>query len=294
MVPPQLPNYQYAVPTAQLIEVDSHNGASHDVVDRGSHKYSHVVNNDVYKSKNNNITVDRESEKNSCQFEDWDYVYRNLESQGYSKDLGERGDILSPSSSRRAQEMRKVKPSNLEDAMNNLTVSNRPQKMSEALKKQEYERTKLNEITKVDKQTSPTSSYENLTSQDTFKKQSSKANTLTNTTKNRIPSKEIVPSASSGTEKTFQNPKKTKEERLTKPKSIELKEPDKWDCPYCTFFNETSKDICVMCSRSRYPVVDRPIEIGGAECRNCTLVNPKNAKICQACSKSLDDSATYI
>lgn len=29
-------------------------------------------------------------------YESWDYVYRNLESQGYNKDLGERGNILSP------------------------------------------------------------------------------------------------------------------------------------------------------------------------------------------------------
>lgn len=29
-------------------------------------------------------------------FESWDYVFRNLESQGYNKDLGERGNILSP------------------------------------------------------------------------------------------------------------------------------------------------------------------------------------------------------
>lgn len=29
-------------------------------------------------------------------FESWDYVFRNLESQGYSKDLGDRGNVLSP------------------------------------------------------------------------------------------------------------------------------------------------------------------------------------------------------
>lgn len=46
------------------------------------------------------LTSSKAKEDGTGTFESWDYVFRNLESQGYSKDLGERPNILSPSPER--------------------------------------------------------------------------------------------------------------------------------------------------------------------------------------------------
>lgn len=163
----------YVVPTAKLIEVDSHNGPSYDVIDKVRPRNVEAIHNDLYKTaKNNNEVVgnlvDRESEKNGSEFEDWDYVYRNLENQGYSKDLGERGDVLSP---KQPKEIKRVKATNLDEALNNLIVTERPLKMSEPLKKIDQQKKNMSvEVIRIEKEPSPPSSYENLTTDD-IKKQ---------------------------------------------------------------------------------------------------------------------------
>jgi hypothetical protein len=57
-------------------------------------------NTSLQKVQSQPLTSGKAKEDGSGTFESWDYVFRNLESQGYSKDLGERPDILSPSPER--------------------------------------------------------------------------------------------------------------------------------------------------------------------------------------------------
>lgn len=53
-------------------------------------------NTTLQKVQSQPLTSAKAKEDGTGTFESWDYVFRNLESQGYSKDLGERPDILSP------------------------------------------------------------------------------------------------------------------------------------------------------------------------------------------------------
>jgi spermatogenesis-associated protein 2 len=56
----------------------------------------------LQKAESQQLASGKTREDGTGAFESWDYVFRNLESQGYSKDLGERPDILSPSPERMA------------------------------------------------------------------------------------------------------------------------------------------------------------------------------------------------
>ncbi|XP_047740218.1 uncharacterized protein LOC108670104 isoform X2 [Hyalella azteca] len=69
-----------------------------------------------------------------------------------------------------------------------------------------------------------------------------------------------------------------------------------WSCVACTFQNETSSNICEMCSKSRPHVSGpiKPLETGGRECQQCTLINEKTAIICSACNLPLESCPTYI
>lgn len=257
------------VPTGQLIELEPQ---GYDTVDTSRQQRQHK-NNDLYAHKNNsNVIVNNvESSDKEETFENWDYVYRNLESQGYSKDLGERGDILSALETERNRQ-RKLKATNLDEAMNNLTVSDRPLKINEALEKykeNDRDRRKQEETTKKHSNTTPTSSYENLS----------------HTNKTKPITKQKVTKEKTKTIKI--DAKKAKTTADTKC------EVNKWQCNHCTYLNEECRDICEMCSKSRV-IVDQRMEIGGAQCPKCTLVNPRDSTNCQACEESLKDSPTYI
>lgn len=126
-------NYGCMVPTGQLIELDavpascSNNDLQqmHSTTDSSSSvlvprtvrhlqnhqtkKVSHDKPQDVFPklpenppslylsdSSKTEQTSHRSKDEVTGTFESWDYVFRNLESQGYNKDLGERPDILSP------------------------------------------------------------------------------------------------------------------------------------------------------------------------------------------------------
>ncbi|RZC36551.1 tamozhennic [Asbolus verrucosus] len=258
------PVYGYTVPTGQLIELDSHHNGGYDMVDRPPNNLRMTRNSLTnHESKKNNETkTHNKEEKDDAHFEDWDYVYRNLESQGYSKDLGERGDILSPPASHK-----KAKQTNLDDAMHGLKVSERPLKLGDAPEKYESKA----ELPKkaAERKPSPSSSYENLAEAKKPQKAVNKAKTLPAKEKN-------VNSAHEGSRTLEQ-----------------VKRKDRWECKACTYLNEHQKDICEMCSKSRV-VVEQQMEIGGPQCSKCTLVNSKDTKVCQACGASLKDSPTYI
>lgn len=283
--------YQQVVPTAKLIEVESHNGAFDMVDSKSSHKSRNFESpiNDYYKTKTNNEIINNligpaSDQKDSL--EDWDYVYRNLESQGYSKDLGERGDLLSPNSLR-YKEPKKVKATNLDETLNNVVISNRSAKTTESFNRKSTDRRKNDDIVLVDKENSSASSYDNLQVEE-MKKQNKPS--TSNSIKAKTLPKEMCNNV---TDKIPQN----KDDRLSKKKqnvSSPVNLGVKWQCKACTFLNDSGVDICDICCKSRVVTTEPPMEIGGAECPKCTLVNPKNRKVCQACNGSLENSPTYI
>ncbi|CAG9820947.1 unnamed protein product [Phaedon cochleariae] len=278
------------VPTAKLIEI-GHNGPSSDVVDhRSEHKsrHSEFLHNDLYKTRNGNQAkyhAEETPEKSDSQFEDWEYVYKNLESQGYTKDLGERGDVLSPDSLRQLREIKKSKGTNIDEALNHLNIDDRI-RVNDVDKRVESEK-KKEAATKIDKQISPSSSYDNVAHS---KKQLQKTNLVMNYVKAKTLPKEKI-SVENKSQCTTPSTSKLKDDKSNKKKSGKVSDDreanTKWQCKACTLLNQQGKDICEMCGKSRIIAVEQPMEVGGAECTKCTLVNPKNAKDCLACDTSL-------
>ncbi|XP_044746002.1 protein tamozhennic [Coccinella septempunctata] len=278
------------VPIAQLIEVEPQN--NYDVVDRPGHSRStqRLYNmGDMYANYNGVDLMgrdNRDSDKTDSQFEDWDYVYKKLETQGYNKDLGERGDVLSlgldgrtkmdsksSDKKKKEKEPKKSKLSSFEISMNNLTLSNKSKQNT--LDKTSKQRKTSDSKSQVD--VSPASSYDNLSPND--KKQSAKISKLS-VSKSKLDNADKSVS-------TKQTPKPLKKEE--KPKT----ESSDWHCKTCTFLNKSTRNICKMCSKSRCNV-EEEIEVGGPECENCTLVNTREAKVCQACGESLENSPTRV
>jgi len=83
----------------------------------------------------------------------------------------------------------------------------------------------------------------------------------------------------------------------------------KWSCESCTYLNSADQKICEICSKSREPksyraslvdnmetrqqmqhVRDREVGRNSNECSKCTLVNTPSAKVCEACGASLGRS----
>jgi spermatogenesis-associated protein 2 len=61
------------------------------------HPQPHSYNTSLEIVESQPLTSGKAKEDGTGTYESWDYVFRNLESQGYSKDLGARPDVLSPS-----------------------------------------------------------------------------------------------------------------------------------------------------------------------------------------------------
>ncbi|CAG9864253.1 unnamed protein product [Phyllotreta striolata] len=241
------PEYSYipmaTVPTAKLIEIDSNR--SHDTVDHPKPPAERRQTKRPTENNYNNTVKNGLDANKDSQLKDWEYVYNSLESQGYTKDLGERGDILSPDSSKQTDDFKTIKQTNLDEAVRQ-TFHDRPLKVS-----------------------------------DTPKKPQKSPNDCKAVSKDKAAS-----------EKTLEKDKSARKKLLSK--LTNEGKPGKWECKACTFINDTSKDICEMCSKSRIIKDETPIEIGGAECSQCTLVNSKNNDKCEACGLSLVGSPTYI
>ncbi|XP_069682149.1 protein tamozhennic isoform X1 [Periplaneta americana] len=195
--PAAVQNYNCPVPTGQLIELDAAppqssssetqqtysatESASSVLIPRSVRHHQQTVplkkNNErqqdsyrtevpparnysasLQKAESQPLTSGKAKEDGTGTFESWDYVFRNLESQGYSKDLGERPDILSPSPERmirnhsedvrnsRQQQQQQQPPAvkdleetlmelRLEEFHKVLPAEHRPLKINEALQK---------------------------------------------------------------------------------------------------------------------------------------------------------------
>lgn len=286
-------NYVCSIPTGQLIELEP-TPVSYDTVDSSrSRLHADSYNNVSPDNSKAPVLNNVESDKDDG-FETWDYVYRNLESQGYSKDMGERGDVLALAHDRTKNSTRKVKATNLDEVINNLDIKSRPLKINEALEKyKENERPLRKESSVRNEEIS--SSYENLSV--TEDKKHSKSSLSKISAKSKLSVKDKLPSLTSSlsklTQSKSQEAKRTKAFQEQEKNQVEGTASNKWECKACTFLNDQSKDICDMCSKSKV-MVDQQMEIGGSQCPACTLVNPRSAKQCQACNESLKNSPTYI
>ncbi|XP_076234113.1 PUB and ZnF_RBZ domain-containing protein tamozhennic isoform X2 [Calliopsis andreniformis] len=229
-------------------------------------------------------------------YESWDFVYRNLESLGYSKDLGDREDILH----RREHDSRTGKQKSFKQNDDEKYSAHR-------FEKKKSGKLDANEIESFI--TNGRHHHDTLP----FKKKSSSFD-LTDSNKYHVDTpSENHPSAHDKEKKhgsqtlPIQRSHRSSDQisKIAETlKSIELSHSEKknarddeskWNCATCTYLNSFSREICEMCGKSRHKGnEDKPLASGGKECPQCTLVNEKNVSNCDACNASLKDSPTYI
>ncbi|KAG7210768.1 hypothetical protein KM043_012262 [Ampulex compressa] len=307
-----MPAYAARVPTGRLIELDMpvpvtnyekvHNR-------KAPHRIPDLDEVDLYRRQSSdgdhydNGKGDKRSAKSTgniekANYDTWDFVYRNLESLGYSKDLGEREDILH----KRELDTRLSKQKSSKHNDNEEKYGSHHSEKKRAL------RADVNDV-----ESSMTNGRNVYHETLPFKKKSSSFD-LSETNK-CVDGFAEAAFSTHGKEKkhssqTLPMPRSHKSsDQITKIadalKSLEVYESkslqekregsSRWNCGTCTFLNPADKEICEMCGKSRRKGnEDKPLASGGKECPKCTLVNEKNVSICDACGTSLKDSPTYI
>lgn len=213
------------------------------------------------------------NDKSASQMADlsWDYVYQVLEKQGYSKDLGERGDLLT----------KKMKSDRLTKTM---SMPNKGANSAVKTAKKNEEMRKSDMF----------SSLELLKSRDDLFPSSSKLPEIKiSTVVVGIQKNDEIKPASKISASPVNAIKQPVESKITKKGDVSVNTT--WSCLFCTYLNKVNVDVCEMCSRSKARGSEvEPLVSGGRECPTCTLVNEKDAEQCSACNCSLKGSPTYI
>lgn len=304
-----MPGYT-RVPTGRLIELDMPvSVANYDKLHNRKmpHRISNLEEIDFYRRQSNDGDhydcgrIDKKSakssnEKNNC--DSWDFVYRNLESLGYSKDLGDREDILHKREFDSRLNKQKSFKQNDRDEIHSI----------HRFEKRKSGRTDMNEI-----DSSITNGRHHHHDTLPFKKKSSSFDLMDSNRYQDISSESHLSSYNKEKKHGSQTLPIQRSHRSVDQivkiadtlKNLELSQTEteneikngsmNWNCATCTYLNSSSKEICEMCGKSRHKGnEDKPLASGGKECPRCTLVNEKNVSICDACGISLKDSPTYI
>ncbi|XP_043258309.1 uncharacterized protein LOC122400749 [Colletes gigas] len=296
------------VPTGRLIEVDMPvSVANYDKLHNRKTRIPDMDEVDFYRKQSSDGDhydygkVDTKSAKSITDrndYDSWDFVYRNLESLGYSKDLGDREDILHKREcDSRTSKQKSLKQGDSDEKYNTYRFE-----------KRRNGRTDANEI---DSSMTNGRHYHHDTLP--FKKKSSSFD-LTDSNRYRVDTSPEGHSSSHNKDKKhgsqtlpIQRSHRSSDqiakivdslknlELSHSRKGDELRDGNKWNCATCTYLNPLSREICEMCGKSRHKGnEDKPLASGGKECPKCTLVNEKNVSICDVCGASLKDSPTYI
>lgn len=305
-----LPAYAARVPTGRLIELDVPSSVAnyekmHALRKPMSHRISDLDEVDFYKRQSSDgdhyevgKTTDRKtaSRSNSSAgrdgYDTWDFVYRNLESLGYYKDLDDRDDVLQH---KKELDSIRAKHKTLRQVENEDKFSAHKMEKRKSgcrIEANEIDSSETNGKNHQDilpfkkKSSSFDLSDSNRYNTDAYnrdKKHNSQTLPIPRTHKSSDQIAKIADSL-----KNFdiaQMNKQKKEEEGEK----------RWNCATCTYLNMPDRDICEICAKSRCKGnEDKPLASGGKECPKCTLVNEKNVSICDACHTSLKDSPTYI
>lgn len=306
-----LPAYAARVPTGRLIELDipasvANCDKTHALRKSMSHRISDLDEVDFYRrqssdgdhyehGKTDKKTASRSNSSTGRDgYDTWDFVYRNLESLGYYKDLDDRDDVLQH---KKELDSIRAKHKIFRQAENEDKYSTHrleKKKSGGRIETNEIDSSETNDKNHQDilpfkkKSSSFDLSDSNRYSTDAYtrdKKHNSQTLPIPRTHKS---SDQIAKIADSFKNLDIVQMNKQKKEG-------EEKEEKRWNCATCTYLNMPDQDICEMCAKSRCKGnEDKPLASGGKECPKCTLVNEKNVSICEACHTSLKDSPTYI
>lgn len=308
----KVPTYTTRVPTGRLIEIDT----PIPVVNyEKSHSRRSLLKNadadevNLYRRQTSNsdhceyAKVEKKLAKPASTIErdtldSWDFVYRNLESLGYSKDLGDREDVLHKKeqldSRGSRQKLSKFPLNEYED-----------QQILHRFEKRKGTRSNVNEADKTTINSQTNRHEEKALSEK--KKSSELPDSSTLLADSALDKQYIIHENNRKYSQTLPSrhgycfselakvTDSCKNLRLSRKSNQHDEIMDRWSCSTCTFLNMPEKEICEMCGKSKYKGnEDKPLASGGKECPQCTLVNEKNVTICDACGASLKDSPTYI
>ncbi|XP_015114892.1 uncharacterized protein LOC107039657 [Diachasma alloeum] len=264
------PLYATRLPTERLIEIEPPLSVVN--FDKPIYRKSHreeEIDHSRRNPEDDYSRVERRPMKTSTSLDSapndsWDYVYRSLDNVRYSKDVGEREDIL---------------------------------KKREKIKREKHSSFETEEKTSKDKKRFS----KGFSEDNCFKKKGSvdlldlDLRDSSGQSEERMSIQEKIRKFSQGQPKNYQKVVESVKNLTIGSKEERKGRDDKWDCSTCTYLNSADRDICEMCNKSRRKGnEDKPLASGGKECPKCTLVNEKDADKCEACFTSLKDSPTYI
>nr|XP_012234036.1 PREDICTED: uncharacterized protein LOC105678903 [Linepithema humile] len=314
-----LPAYAARVPTGRLIELDmptsvtNHDKAHTPRKPLVSQRISDMDEVDFYprQSSDNdyyeynkadrkatgksNIRVDGSKTDG---YDAWDFVYRNLESLGYYKDLDDRDDVLlrhkKESDTNRASKHKALRQAENEDKYgahrfdkkrSGRADSNEFEIATDSKDHQDLLPFKK-KSSSFDLSDANSCSMADAYNRDT--RHNSQTLPISRTHKSADQIARITDSF-----KNLDVGQVSKEKKERQEGAVE--NGKRWSCATCTYLNAPDRDICEMCAKSRCKGnEDKPLASGGKECPKCTLVNEKNVSICDACHTCLKDSPTYI
>ncbi|XP_046396790.1 protein tamozhennic isoform X2 [Ischnura elegans] len=236
----------------------------------------------------------------------WSYVFRDLETQGYSKDLGDREDVLNPrykeaNKSVSEEEAARAAELEIKNVMSerNMTVplpDPAVEKMGKVLQKLRLDPKKAGGTEEEKRRVSKSSTASHVMDE----KPTSMAKEFAGSEVSRgnsvdRNSEKLVSALSNSTRSHDAERISLGSGRASQPSEEKYED---WECTYCTFRNAAGgvkRDVCEICGKSRRRgAEERPLASGGRECPKCTLVNVKEASACEACGASLAHSPTYI
>ena len=223
--------------------------------------------------------------------ETWDYVYRQLENIGYTKDQGERPDVLALLNK---VSMARQKTAAAAAASGELAARNLSPQALSPLSYEEKELLRQIQDTHISGDDEIDGVHRRL--------RKSSGSDGHHARKHREDKNKSASSGkSSDNHKGSRNKSLRHSRPLSPPTPQKTKNSNRWHCRACTFSNKIKFDICEMCGKSR----DSP-DFGGSAaaddesdrassgsktttvaCKKCTLVNDRKLKVCQACGASL-------
>ncbi|KAL7737773.1 hypothetical protein ACLKA6_006163 [Drosophila palustris] len=171
-------------------------------------------------------------------FESWNYVFKNLERSGYSKDLGDREDLLVQSLDLDSLTLANGGAAGVADKRRTETHS-QPQANVEASRTLEKKR-EARVVQAPPPTPAPNSSHagvkkvKSALKTATIDNRASGSNTRTGTARTR----------SSATGAVAKQPPPVSTQLI-------VTSPNEWSCRFCTFLNPDTKRICEMCCRSK-------------------------------------------
>lgn len=310
-----LPAYAARVPTGRLIELDvpasvaNYADKTHTLRKPTSHRISDLDEVDFYRRQTSSDGDHHEYGKNDKRqvagklnssvgkdgYDTWDFVFKDLKSIGYYKDLDDQDDVLHK---KELDPIRTFKHKTFRQMENEDKYSAHrleKRRITSRIETNETDSLEINGKSHQDilpfkkKSSSFDLSDSNRYSTETYNKDKRHNSQTLPIPRNAQSSDQIVKIADS-----LKNLDVAQLSRGEKEKK-EAENQKKWNCATCTYLNAADRDICEMCAKSRCKGnEDKPLASGGKECPKCTLVNEKNVTICDACHTSLKDSPTYI